>query len=118
VGFGFLGGGLGLTTLSYAGYIVALIGAILLIISGLLYIFGSPFLAFYSAIGALGALGTGVVQLVLGIICAVGAKYVGNLGWAIVLLILGIIAGGVGGVLVVIGALLGLVSALTHHSHI
>jgi hypothetical protein len=68
--------------------------------------------------GALGALGSGVITLIIGIICAIGSKYVGSLVWAIVLIVLGIIAGGIGGILVVLGALLGLISALTHHSHL
>lgn len=106
-----------MTTLSYLGYILALIGGIIMIITGLLYIIGSPFYSLYSVLGALGLFGTGIVQLVLGIICAIGARYVGTLTWAIVLLILGVIGGGFGGFLVVLGALLGLISALTHQSH-
>ncbi len=107
-----------MTTLSYAGAVLVLIGGIIMIITGILYIIGSPFYALYSVLGALGLFGTGVVQFIVGIICAVGAKYVGALAWAIVLLILGIIGGGFGGVLVILGALLGLISALTHHRHL
>ncbi|MCW3996262.1 MAG: hypothetical protein NWE98_08980 [Candidatus Bathyarchaeota archaeon] len=106
-----------MTTLSYVGYILVLIGGILLVISGLLYIIGSPFFA-YSALGIIGGVGAGIVQLVLGLICIVGAKYVGTLVWAIVLLIVGIIAGGFGAILVVLGALLGLISSLTHHTYL
>ena len=95
------------------GYILALIGAILIIILSLLSIIGSPFLAF-SALGMAGVLASGIVGLIIGVICAIGAKYVGHLGWAIVLLILGIIAGGIGGLLVVLGALIGLVAHFTH----
>ena len=84
----------------------------MLAIFGLLSILGSPLLAF-SPVTAIGALASGVLGLIIGIICVIGAKYVGHLGWAIVLIILGIIAGGIGGVLVIIGALLGLVSRLT-----
>ena len=79
----------------------------------LLDITGLPFLA-YSVIGALGNLATGIVLLTLGIICATGAKFVGSLTWAIILIILGLIGGtiggGIGALLVIIGALLGLVS--------
>lgn len=103
-----------MTALSYAGYIIALIGGILIVISGVFYLIGSTFYAFYSVFGALGAFGTGILQIVIGIICIGGARYVGTLVWALVLLILGIIVGGPGGVLVVIAALLGLLSALTH----
>lgn len=100
-----------MSSLTYAGYILALIGGILIVISGLLRVLGSPFLAI-SALAAIGAFGYGLVELLIGIVCVGGSKYVGNLGWAIVLIILGIIAGGIGGGLVIIGALLGLISKL------
>ncbi|MCL4429999.1 MAG: hypothetical protein M1167_04525 [Chloroflexi bacterium] len=100
-----------MSSLTYAGYILALVGGILIVIFSSLGILGSPFLAF-SPIAAVGAIANGVVGFIIGIICIIGSKYVGNLGWAIVLIILGIIAGGVGGVLVVLGGLLGLVSRL------
>ena len=100
-----------MASLSYVGYVIALIGGILIVIFSLLGIIGSPFLAF-SATVALGVLASGIVGLILGIICVIGAKYVSHLGWAIVLIVLGIIAGGIGGVLVVIGALLGLLDRI------
>ena len=46
--------------------------------------------------------------------CSIGAKYVKQLDWTIALTILGIIEGGLGGVLVILGVMLGLVSKLTH----
>jgi hypothetical protein len=100
------------SSLAYAGYILALIGGIIMVILGILDILGTPFFAF-SALGALGALTIGIIQIILGLICIAGSKFVGTLVWAIVLLILGIIAGGIGGVLVIIGALLGLLSRFT-----
>lgn len=103
-----------MTTLSYVGYILVLIGGILLVVFGLIAILSSPLYAF-SPLTALGNIGSGIVGIVIGIICIIGARYVGTLAWAIVLLILGIIAAGPGSILVVLGALLGLVSALTHH---
>ncbi len=106
-----------MTTLSYAGYILALIGGLVLVILGLLSILGSPFLAF-SPLTALGGLVEGVVGVIIGIICMIGAKYVANLAWAIVLLILGIVGGGPGGLLVVLGALLGLISSLARGRHL
>ena len=107
-----------MSSLSYAGYILALVGGIIIVIFALLSIIGSPFLAAFSVTSGLGALASGLVGLILGIICIIGSKFVGSLVWAIILLVLGIIAGGIGGVLVVIGALLGLISALTHNSHL
>ncbi len=100
-----------MSSLTRAGYIIALIGGIIIIISALLRILGAPFLSI-SALVAIGSLAYGVVELIVGIICAIGAKYVGHLTWAIILIILGIIAGGIGGVLVIIGAILGLLSRL------
>jgi hypothetical protein len=107
-----------MATLAYAGYILALIGGIIIVIFAILTIIGSPFLAF-SGLVAVDALLSGIIQLIIGIVCIIGSKWVGHLGWAIVLLVLGILAGGlggaIGGVLVIIGALLGLVSSLTRH---
>jgi hypothetical protein len=100
------------SSLAYAGYILALIGGIIIVILAILTIIGSPFFAF-SALSAVGVLASGVIQLIIGITCIIGAKFVGTLTWAIILLVLGIIAGGIGGVLVIIGALLGLVARLT-----
>jgi hypothetical protein len=101
-----------MASLAYAGYILALIGGIIIVIFSLLSILGSPFLAAYSVTAGFGALASGIVSLILGVICIIGSKYVGTLVWAIVLIVLGILAGGIGGVLVVIGALLGLISRL------
>ncbi len=104
-----------MASLAYIGYILALIGGIIIIVLAILDIIGSPFLA-YSVIGAFGNLAIGIVLLILGIICATGAKFVGSLTWAIILLVLGLIAGSIGGgigaLLVIVGALLGLVSRL------
>ncbi len=100
------------SSLAYAGYILALIGGIIILIYGVLDILGTPFFAF-SALSALGGITLGIVEVIIGIICIAGSKFVSHLGWAIVLLILGIIVGGIGGILVVVGALLGLISHFT-----
>ncbi len=100
-----------MASLTYVGYIIALIGGILILINGILYLVAAPFLAF-SLLAAFGTLGNAIIKIVLGIVCIIGSKFVGNLGWAIVLIILGILAADIGGVLVIIGALLGLVSRL------
>jgi hypothetical protein len=100
-------------TVAYWGYILALIGGILIIIFGLLGLIGNSFGSAYSPAGyyVSGALYS-VVAIVIGIICVVGSRSVGTLPWAIVLLVLGIISGGIGGVLVILGAILGLISIL------
>jgi hypothetical protein len=53
-----------------------------------------------------------IVAIVIGVICIIGSRSVGTLVWAIVLLVLGIVAGGIGGALVILGAILGLISIL------
>jgi hypothetical protein len=100
-----------LNTLAYVGYILVLIGGILLAIFGLLGILGTVLIPF-SPLYYIGVAAHGLLTLIIGVICVIGAKYVGTLAWAIILLILGIIATGIGGTLVIIGALLGLVSSL------
>ena len=100
-------------SVAYWGYILALIGGILIIIFGLLGLIGNSFGSAYSPAGyyVSGAVYS-VVAIVIGIICVVGSRSVGTLPWAIVLLVLGIISGGIGGVLVILGAILGLISIL------
>ncbi len=105
-----------MATLAYVGYILVSIGGILIVIFSILALISAP-LFIYSPLVAIGSLGSGIGGLVIGIICIIGAKYVGTLVWAIVLLILGLITAQPGSILVVIGAILGLISALTHHEH-
>jgi hypothetical protein len=100
-----------LATLSYVGYILALIGGILLVLFGLVNLIGSAFLIF-SPIAFLSKSVYSLVEIVLGIICIIGSRMVKNITWAIILLILGIVAGGIGGTLVVLGALIGLLTKL------
>ncbi len=57
--------------------------------------------------------GGGLVTLVCGVIAIYGARSSGNLAWAIVLIIVGGIGGGFGGFLVLLGGVLGLISAVT-----
>jgi len=54
--------------------------------------------------------GFALLPLILGIIAIVSAKHVTELVWAIVLIIIGFIGGGIGGILVLLGGLLGLIS--------
>lgn len=96
--------------MAYAGYIVALIGGIILVIFGLFGIFSSPFVGIFSAsiLNGLSAFVGGIVTLILGILAMAGSRFASTILWGVVLLIVGVIAGGVGGTLVLIGALLGL----------
>ena len=98
-------------SIAYAGYIIALIGAIIIILYGILGLIGSAFLIF-SPLSFLGGVVSGIIKLIIGLVCLAGSRYVSNVVWAIVLIILGIVAGDIGGTLVIIGALLGLASRL------
>jgi len=93
--------------LSRIGYLLALIGGILLVLFGLLGLLGSAFLIF-SPIAFLSGTVYAVIQMGIGVLSIIGSKFVTNIGWAIILLVLGIVGGGLGGTLVVLGALIGL----------
>ncbi len=54
----------------------------------------------------------GIVTLIMGIIAVIGAKSANTLTWAIVLIIVGLIGGGLGGLLVLLGGIFGLITAL------
>ncbi len=66
------------------------------------------FLPFSSPIA--GYFGEGIITLVLGIVAVIGARRVTDLVWAIVLIMVGFVGGGIGGLIVLIGGLLGLLS--------
>ena len=99
-------------SVSKLAYYLALIGGILLILFGLLSLIGFGRLS-YLHFSFYAFAYDGIVSLVCGVIAIVGAKSANTLVWAIVLLIVGVIGGGLGGLLVVLGGLLGLVTVLT-----
>jgi hypothetical protein len=101
-------------TLSYVGYILVLVGGIIIILFGLFDLLevGGHIFRDISLFSLLSGTARALFQIVLGIICAVGSKFVSKLVWAIVLLVLGVVAGTIGGTLVAIGAILGIVSIL------
>jgi hypothetical protein len=102
------------TGLAFTGYILALIGGIILIITGGLHFLGIVFtLSIPSGLESLSGLVRGLFTLLLGVIAVIGARYCDYLGWAIGLIIIGLIASGLGGVLVLVGGILGLVHRLT-----
>lgn len=71
--------------------------------------FGAPLRAF-------SIFANDVALLIFGIVAVIGSRYVNKLVWAIVLIVIGFLGGGVGGLLVLVGGILGLVSyALTKH---
>ncbi len=98
-------------SISRLAYYLALIGGILLVVFGLLSIFQDTFRGFYVGWGF--SYG-GIVSLICGLIAVIGASRNSDLVWAIVLVIIGLVGGGIGGLLVLLGGILGLVSALSH----
>jgi hypothetical protein len=54
--------------------------------------------------------GSALIGLILGIVAFIGSKHVRELIWAIVLLVVGYVGGGIGGLLVLVGGLLGILS--------
>jgi len=102
------------STLSYVAYILALLGGIIIILFGVFDFFGVALRIFRyaSVLSFLSGTVSALVQIVIGIVCIIGSRYISGLVWTIILLILGIIAGTLGGSLVVIGAILGLASIL------
>jgi len=97
------------TSVSTIAYYLALIGGALMILFGLIGFFAT-FGAYYFHWGYTYG---GIVTLIMGIIAIVGAKSVSTLVWAVVLIIVGLIGGGLGGLLVVIGGIFGLITALS-----
>jgi hypothetical protein len=93
------------------GYLLALIGGVIIIVFGLLGLLGVAFRIF-SPLAFLSSAVFAVIEIVIGVVCVIGSKFVSRLDWAIILLILGIIAGSLGGTLVVLGALLGILSRI------
>jgi hypothetical protein len=99
--------------LAYTGYILALIGGIILIITGGLRFLGQSISIFGSGLDVLGPLSRDAFTVILGIIAMIGARYADYLGWAIGLIIIGLVASGLGGLLVLIGGILGLIYRTT-----
>jgi hypothetical protein len=102
-------------TLANIGFILAMIGSIILILIGIGAILGIFFFIFYP-VYALGAFFWGIAMLIVGILAAAASRFVSNVGAAIWLIILAIIAGLFGAAfvawLIAIGAIIGLLSRL------
>jgi len=101
------------TSLTQLAYYLVLIGGILMIVLSLISMLGLA-IRVPSGLGLPGlTFGFGaLLTLILGIIAVWGARNVGDLVWAIVLIVVGYIGGGLGGVLVLIGGIIGLLSRL------
>lgn len=103
------------SSLAYAGRILVLVGGILMVLFGLLSLLSLAFtIPFRSPLEDLNILSRayGLIPVILGIVAIIGAKYSNTLVWAIILIVIGYLGGGIGGLLVLIGGILGLVSVL------
>jgi hypothetical protein len=102
------------STLAYAGFILVLIGGIIVLLFGLFDLLkvGVGVFRGISLLGFLSGTAWSLAQIVIGTVCIIGSRFVSNLVWAIILLVLGLVAGTIGGTLIVIGAILGLVSVI------
>ena len=97
-------------SLSKLAYVLALIGGIILLIQGILSFLGMAVsfpVIYASPLGQFGYFA--IITIILGIIAIYGSKRLKDLMWAVVLLIVGFIAGGLGGLLVLLGAICALI---------
>jgi hypothetical protein len=99
------------TSLGRVAYLLVLVGGILMILLSVLSFlgmmafmtFGMPGLGVFASFAA-------ILGIILGIVAIFGSKHVTELVWAIILIIIGYVGGGIGGLLVLVGGILGLVS--------
>jgi len=87
-------------------YVLVLVGGIVMVVSGIASLIGMTVLA-PSALGYV--FGGEIFQMILGGAAFLLAKRVKELLWAIILLIIALIGGGLGGILVALGAIASLV---------
>jgi hypothetical protein len=97
-------------SISRLGYVLALIGGIIMIVFGILAVAQSTFRAAFYGWGFFNG---GIITLIAGILAVIAANRVRELVWAIVLIVIGLIGGGLGGLLVLIGGILGLVASIS-----
>jgi hypothetical protein len=100
------------TSVLQLAYYLALIGGIIMVIFGLLSFIGYSFGPSFMHWGWGLAYGS-IVTIICGVIAIIGAKSASTLVWAIVLIIVGLIGGGLGGLLVLLGGIIGLVTVLS-----
>ncbi len=94
---------------SELGYVLALVGAVVMILLSLASFFGLAIaLPFQVPIAAM--FGSAIIGIILGVVAFIGSKHVRELIWAVVLLVIGIVGGGLGGIMVLLGGLLGILS--------
>ncbi|MGP8071419.1 MAG: hypothetical protein ACLP5V_16205 [Candidatus Bathyarchaeia archaeon] len=96
-------------TAGKVGYVLALVGGIVIIILSLAKLANFS-LYLPISVPLAGYFGIGVISLVLGVVAVFGSKRVNELVWGIALMVVGFLAGGVGGLLALVGGLVGLLS--------
>ena len=94
--------------LGRAAYYLVLIGGVLLVVTSLLALVGYTLSIPVPLLGM--SFGFAFLPLILGIVAIIVAKRVTELVWAIILIVVGFLGGGIGGVLVLLGGLVGLLS--------
>ena len=95
-------------TVAKAGYVLALVSGLVIIILSLAAILHFPLSLPFTSLA--GYFGLGIITLILGIVTVIGSKRVNEVLWAVALMVIGFLGGGVGGLLALIGGLLGLLS--------
>jgi hypothetical protein len=85
--------------------ILVLIGGILLVLFGLFTVFGGSFEPRYLGISLSGS----IFGIAVGVIALYGNTRIGEPIWAVILAVLGYFAGGLGGLLVLLGGLIALI---------
>ena len=85
--------------------ILVLIGGILLILFGLFTVLGGSFESRYLGISISGS----IFGIIVGLVALYGHKRIGEPVWAVILAVLGYFAGGIGGLLVLLGSLIALI---------
>jgi hypothetical protein len=98
-------------SLGRAAYVLVLVGGVLLILLSLFGFLGmaSMMRLGMPGIGMFAGFGS-IVGIILGVVAIYGSKRVTDLLWAVILIVVGFLGGGIGGLLVLIGGILGLLS--------
>lgn len=94
---------------SELGYVLALVGAVVMILLSLANFYGFAIaLPFQVPMAAM--FGGAIIGLILGVVAFIGSKHVRELIWAVVLLVIGFVGGDLGGLMVLLGGLLGILA--------
>ena len=91
------------------GYVLALLGGIIITALSLASILHYP-INLPIQVPLTGFFGIVVISLILGVVAVFGSKRVNEIIWGVVLMAVGFLAGGIGGLLAIIGGLVGLLS--------